>query len=248
MGREMTDAWELYLDAKGQGGNATIPAPQLCIVLITYRRTDMAVRTINGIAEKLDYPKELLSFYVADDGSPQEHMQAIFKAISDSGIKLAGYHNEKMQPGCLCGIGWNAAIRKAHQVSDYIMLLEDDWVLKNTLDIRPYIWALKENERVGIIRLSNLTTDNVLQVTTHHGTHYLQYLRQARFCYSGNPHIRHIRFTQYYGFFDTDKSPGDIEVYYDGKFRYMKGGPEIWRPADLPAWGPFSHIGDVRTW
>ena len=241
----MTDAWELMLDCKGMGGNAVVPAPKLCIILITYLRTDMAVRTINGIAEKLDYPKELLSWYIADDGSPKAHMDAIAKAISDGNMGLAGYHNQKFP---YPGIGWNHALRKAHEASQYIMLLEDDWVLKDTLDIRPYIWALKENERVGIIRMSNLTTDNVLQVMTHHGTHYFQYLRQARFCYSGNPHIRHLRFTEYYGFFDTDKSPGDIEVYYDGKFRWMKGGPEIWRPADLPAWGPFDHVGRERTW
>jgi len=241
----MKEESEFCLDYKSMGGNAVVPAPKLCIVLITYLRTDMAVRTINGIAEKLDYPKELLSWYIADDGSPKAHMDAIFKAVADGGMQLSGYHNEKFP---YCGIGWNYALRKAHAVSEYIMLLEDDWVLKNILDIRPFIWVLKENEKVGIIRLSNLTTDNVLQVVTHRGTHYFQYLRQARFCYSGNPHIRHVRFSEYYGFFDTNKSPGDIEVYYDGKFRWMKDGPNIWRPAELPAWGPFSHIGKERTW
>jgi len=244
----MTDNWELMLDCKGMGGNAVVPAPPLCIILITYLRTEMAVRTIKGIADKLDYPKELLSWYIADDGSPSKHMAEIFKTISDSGMKLAGYHNQKLQPGFLCGVGWNLAIRKAHQISDYIMLLEDDWVLKNTMDIRPYMWMLKETPTVGIARLSGLTTDNIVKVMVHRGTHYLQYLRQAPFCYSGNPHIRHLRFTEYYGFYDTDKSPGDIEVYYDGKFRWMKGGPEIWRPAELSAWGPFDHIGQTRTW
>lgn len=244
----MTDQWELCLDCKGQGGNAIIPAPQLCIILLTYLRTEMAVLTINGIAEKLDYPKELVSFYVADDGSPSAHIETVFRAIKDGGFVIAGYHNHKFQDGPYCGIGWNAALRKAHQISDYIMLLEDDWVLRNSLDIRPYMWVLKENEKVGIIRLSGLTTDNTLQVVAHRGTHYFQYLRSSRFCYSGNPHIRHLRFTEYYGLFDTDKTPGDIEVYFDGKFRYMKGGPEIWRPAELSTWGPFGHIGRERTW
>ena len=240
--------WELCLDCKSQGGKADIPAPQICIVLLTYQRTEMAVRTIQGISDHIDYPKELLSWYVADDGSPASHMDAVFGAIDKSGIKLAGYHNEKLQVGSFCGIGWNLAIAKAHQVSPYLMLLEDDWVLNRDMDLRPFVWALKEDKTVGMMRLSNLTTDNVLQVVTHHGTHYFKYLRQARFCYSGNPHLRHLRFTEYYGFFDTDKSPGDIEVYYDGKFRWMADGPDIWRPADLPAWGPFDHIGNVRMW
>lgn len=244
----MTDAWELCLDCKQGGGNAVVPAPQLCIILLTYKRTEMAVRTVNGIAEKLDYPKELLSFYVADSGSSSDHIDAIFGAISRSGIKLAGYHNEKFAPDPFCGISWNRGIEKAHQISDYIMLLEDDWVLKAPLDIRPFIWTLMERTDVGMMRLSNLTTDNILQVVAHRGVHYFEYLRSARFCYSGNPHIRHLRFTQYYGLFDTDRTPGDIEVYYDGKFRYMKEGPNIWRPADLPAWGIFDHVGCERTW
>jgi len=244
----MTDAWELMLDCKGLGGNAVVPAPKLCIILLTYLRTEMAVRTINGLVEKLDYPKELLSFYVADDGSPQSHMDAIFRAIEGGGIQVVGYHNVKFQRGPYCGVGWNTAIQKAYQTSNYIMLVEDDWVLKNTMDVRPYIWMLKENDKVGMVRLSNLTTDNILKVTTHRGTHYFQYLRQGWFCYSGNPHIRHLRFNEYYGLFDTDKTPGDIEVYFDGKFRHMRNGPEIWRPADLPAWGPFDHIGQNRTW
>lgn len=84
----MTDAWELCLDCKGQGGNAVVPTPQLCIILITYLRTEMAVRTINGIVDKLDYPKELVSWYVADDGSPYEHMAAIFKTITDGGMNI----------------------------------------------------------------------------------------------------------------------------------------------------------------
>ena len=244
----MTDAWELCLDSKQQGGLATVPAPQLCILLFTYLRTEMAVRTVQGIAEKLDYPKELVSFFVADDGSPWAHMEAIFSAIKEGGYRVAGYHNQSFQTRPYCGIGWNFGLRKAHQVSDYIMLLEDDWVLHEPMDIRPYMWMLMERTDVGMVRMSGLTTDNILQVTTHRGIHYFEYLRTARFCYSGNPHIRHLRFTEYYGLFDTDRSPGDIEVYFDGKFRIMKEGPNIWRPADHRAWGIFDHVGQKRSW
>ena len=244
----MTDAWELCLDCKGQGANAIVPAPQLCIVLLTYKRTEMAVRTVAGVAANLDYPKELVSFYVADDGSNSAHMDAVFKAISDGGFRLAGYHNEKLGKGCFCGIGWNQGVRKAHQVSEYIMLLEDDWVLENPLDIRPYMWMLQEKTDVGICRLSNLAEGNITRVVTHHGTHYLEYMKSAPMCYSGNPHIRHLRFSEFYGPFATNLSPGDMEVHMDIKFHQMSGGPKIWRPAGINPWGVFGHIGCERTW
>lgn len=245
----MTTSPHLFLDYKQQGENARYPAPNLCIVLLTYQRTEMAVRTVKGIADNLDYPKELTSFYVADDGSQSTHVEAIFKALQDGGLQLAGYHSQKFYAGTpFCGIGWNHGLQKAHQTADYVMLLEDDWVLEKPLDIRPYIWMLSEREDVGMVRLSGLAEGNIVEVKTHRGTHYLEYLRMSRMCYSGNPHIRHLRFSQYYGAFATELTPGDLEVWFDAKFHRMKDGPEIWRPAELNPWGPFGHIGRERTW
>lgn len=245
----MTDRWELCLDASDQGGNATVLAPQLCVALLTYKRTEMAVRTVKGIVDNLIYPKELVSFYVADDGSPWPHMDAIFSAIKDGGLRIAGYHNEKFSGGTpYCGIGWNVALRKSHMTSDYVLWLEDDWVLKAPLDIRPFIWMLLDRKDVGMVRLSGLAIGNIVEVKAHRGVHYLDYLRSAQFAYSGNPHIRHIRFDEYYGLFATNLTPGDLEVHYDDKFRHMLGGPAIWRPSDIPGWGIFNHIGRERTW
>ena len=238
---------DLCLDWYSQGGNSEIPAPNLCIVLLTYERTDMAIRTIRGVLTNLDYPEELISWYVADDGSKSSHMEAIFRELQ--GHNLTGWHNQKYQGGTsFCGKGWNIGLMKAHQQSDYVLWLEDDWVLRTKMDIRPYMLMLMERQEVGICRLSGLTTDNILKVCAHRGTHYFDYLRSAPFCYSGNPHIRHVRFSEYYGVFAIDQTPGDIEVFYDIKYHQMKDGPSIWRPCDIPAWGIFGHIGNERTW
>ena len=239
---------ELCLEWKDQGANATTPAPQLCVLLLTYVRTTMACRTISGLAENLDYPKELVSFYVADDGSPSAHMVFIEREIAAGGFQLAGYHSQKYAPAPFCGIGWNQGLHKAHQNSDFVMILEDDWVLEKPMDIRPFMWMLSERKDVGMLRLSGLAAGNIVKVVAHRGVHYLEYLRIAPMCYSGNPHIRHLRFSECYGNFAIDQSPGDIEVWYDAKFHRMSGGPNIWRPANLNPWGPFAHIGCERTW
>ena len=245
----MTEPYELMLDCKEKGGLAEIPAPKICVCLLSYLRTEMALRTIRGLAENLDYPKELVSFYVGDDGSPSEHMDAILAEIKNNGFELAGYHNEKSRPGTpFCGLGWNKALRQGHNHADIILWMEDDWVLERPLDIRPYVRLLLEREDVGIVRLSGLPDGLDLRVQTHNGIHYLECLRSTRMAYSGNPHLRHVRFSEYYGTFGINLTPGDLEIAYDEKFRRSTGGPNIWRPADISAWGIFGHIGRERTW
>lgn len=237
------------LDVKSEGENATVPAPPICVVLLTYLRTEMAVRTIRGVCENLDYPKELLSFYVADDGSSAGHVQVLLDEIQRGGVKIAGYHNEKFVPGSThCGIGWNTALQKGHQAADIVLWMEDDWELRTKFDIRPYIRMLTERTDIGAVRLCQLALGNDLRVQGHRGLHYLEYLRSSAYAYSGNPHFRHARFSEYYGLFKIDANPGDIELDYDSKFRAMPDGPGIWRPADIPAWGVFGHIGREKTW
>lgn len=244
----MTDPL-LMLDVKEQGANAIIPAPQVCVVLLTYLRTEMALRTVRGVCEYLDYPKELLSFYVADDGSPSGHVQVILDEIKQGGINLVGYHNEKYAPGTtFCGQGWNTGLQKGHQTAPILLWLEDDWELKRPFDIRPYVRLLVEREDVGVVRFGQLTVGNDLKVEGHNGIHYLEYLRSSSYAYSGNPHLRHVRFSEYYGLFATDRNPGDVELHYDEKFRTMPDGPRIWRPAGFPEWGMFGHIGKDKTW
>lgn len=244
----MTNPYHM-LDVKSQGENATIPAPAICVLLLTYLRTEMAVATVKSFCEKIDYPKELLSFYIADDGSPFEHVQTLINEIQKGGVSVAGYHNEKMMPGtCFVGRGWNYGLQQAHKVSDIVLLLEDDWELRYELDIRPYIRLLLELPEVGIVRLSGLPVGGEVRVRGWNGVHYLEYLRTTAMGYSGNPHLRHVRYTEFYGLFAIDRSPGDVEVNYDERFQEFKDGPNIWRPADLPAYGIFGHLGRERTW
>lgn len=240
---------ELMLDFPDRGGLAEIPAPRLCICLLTYQRTAMTIRTIVGLSDHLIYPRQLTGFYVADDGSSREHIDKVLNHIKICEYQLVGYHNEKFVSGKpFCGIGWNMALQKGHQNADIILWIEDDWELKKELDIRPYVRMLIERQDVGMVRLSGLPTGLDLRVEAHNGIHYLECLRSSKMAYSGNPHLRHVRFSQYYGLFATDRTPGDMEINYDERFRAHSGGPNIWRPADLSAWGIFGHIGNERTW
>jgi hypothetical protein len=223
--------------------------PNLAIVMVTYKRTREAVITVKSAAENLDYPREKRGWYIADDGSEADHVGAILRELTEvQGETLWGHHSEKFSPGTpFCGRGWNTALQKAHQYAEIILWLEDDWLLNRRLDIAPYVRLLMEREDVGMVRLGGLAVGSDVHIVGHAGVHYLKYLRTTQYAYSGNPLLRHLRFGRAYGPFAEDRNPGDIELDFDGRFRAMSG-PDIWRPADIPGWGIFGHIGTDKTW
>lgn len=215
--------------------------PKLAIVLLTYKRREEAVRTICALSENLGYEKELRGWYVADDGTGDNHVESLLEELGKKEEHVIGHHSHRFSPKT--GIGWNKGLGIAHQFSDYVLIMEDDWVLTKPFDIHPYMQMLGEREDVGMVRLGGLAVGNNLEIVGHQGHHYLKYHKDKQYAYSGNPHLRHARFVNAYGWFSNEKlNPGELELEYDGRVRSMDG-PDIWRPSDIPGWGIFGHIG-----
>jgi hypothetical protein len=221
--------------------------PILAIVMVTYKRTSLAVETVRSFSMLLNYPKELRQWFIADDGSPFEHMQAIFDELKLHGETLYGYHNEKFGENYNAGLGWNRGLIQGHMISPIILFLEDDWELRVKLDISPYVRLLIEREDIGIVRLGHLAVGSKVEIVGYDGIHYLNYIKETPYAYSGNPHLRHRRFSEAYGMFMEDRNPGDMELAMDAAFA-AKEGPMIWRPADIPGWGYIGHIGSEKSW
>ena len=219
--------------------------PRVAIVLVTYTRTEYAVRTVNSVRENLVYSQEL-GWYVADDGSPGSHFDEVVKAVGKAPI--IGLHSEDFVLGKRWpGKSWNKAWEFAHEWAPIVLWLEDDWQLQRELNIDPYVELLMTNEKVGMVRLGHLAIDLNMTSMGHAGIHYLQMWRNMTYGFSGNPSLRHQRFAQAYGPYKEDIEPGDTEVEYDSRFRNTSG-PEIWWPVDLGGWGIFSHIGQEQSY
>ncbi len=222
--------------------------PQIAIVMVTYKRTELALLTVKSVCENLGYPRELRQWYIADDGSPFEHVEKILSELDKHSEKLYGYHNEKLGEGYNAGKGWNRGLLKGYEISPIILFLEDDWELKRPLDITPYVRLLMEREDIGMMRLGHLAVGNDVSIVGYNGIHYLEYLRGKQYCYSGNPHLRHRRFNEFYGMFAEDRNPGNMELAMDAEFQLKTEGPAIWRPADIAGWGIFGHTGTEKSW
>lgn len=222
--------------------------PNLAIVLVTYKRTSLAVETVRSLSMNLGYPKELRQWYVADDGSPAEHVRAITDELELHKEKLYGFHNEKFGTGYNAGAGWNRGLLAGHMISPIVLFMEDDWRLKREFDIVPFVKLLEEREDIGLVRLGHLAVGNIVEINGYAGVHYFEYMRGRQYCYAGNPHLRHRRFSEAYGMFAEDLNPGEMELAVDAAFQADPDGPKIWRPADIPGWGIFDHIGTEKTW
>lgn len=225
--------------------------PRVAICLVTYKRTYEALYTIHSTLEHLKYPFDKLGWYIGDDGSPPDHHNALLSALRQLNAGMIGDHNERFREdgSYHCGKGWNKALGICHQWSDYVLWLEDDWVMKDDLDLTRYVRLLTEQERVGIVTFRILSTGASVFTEGWDGEIFLRYQRNTQYAYSGNPLLRHARYTKYYGWFAEDRNPGLIELHQDDQYRLdVHDGPEIWRPASLDPWGGWHHVGTDKTW
>jgi GT2 family glycosyltransferase len=228
--------------------------PRISIAVVTYKRTDIALRTIESTCKNLIYPKELRSWYIGDDGTPKDDFTKLLNKLQDGGESMLGHHNERLrnmgeENTYWTGKGWNRALGISHQASEFVLWLEDDWELEQPFDLAPYVKLLRDREDVGLVSFRILSVGNEVLTTGHDGIHYLEYLQTKQYSYSGNPHLRHGRFVRHYDWFAENETPGGIELKQDDKYRLDTGdGPKIWRPVSIDPWGVWHHIGKEKSW
>lgn len=219
-------------------------AEPITIILQTYKRTDVALRTIAAARELLRYPD--LRWYVADDGSEPEHVGAVLAALD--GAAIVGVHSERRGYGANSNIAWQLADAR----SALTFWLEDDWELRQPLDLWQYAALLMETNEIGLVRLGVLNLDIRGRTWAHGGKVYWKLDKEPHLegtpVFTGHPSLRHRRYLQAYGLYPEGLSPGDTELAYAWQFRI--GSPDapgiVW-PADYPPLGWFGHIGTVKT-
>lgn len=218
-------------------------AEPIVIILQTYKRTDVALRTVAAARQYLRYSGDLL-WYVADDGSPGAHVDAVLHATSP----IVGYHSERRGYGGNANAAWDVA----DGISPLVFFLEDDWELRAPLDLYPYAALLMETHEIGMVRLGVLNLDIRGRTWAHGGQVYWKLDREPHIdgtpVFTGHPSLRHRRYRQAYGDYPTGLGPGDTELAYAWQFRMgSHDGPGIVWPADYPPGGLFGHIGVVKT-
>ena len=172
-------------------------------------------------------------------------MNAIMSILENRSRRIIGSHSERST----CGVSWNRGLIKCYEHTDYVLVMEDDWQLKEPFDITPYMQLLQQNERVGMVRFGTLTLGMTCHIQGFDGRHYLEIDKHPQYAFSGNPHLRHKRLNEVVGMYNEkiEPSPGDVEIDFDYRFR-QQDIVDIWRPASIDGWGIFNHIGNVQSY
>jgi hypothetical protein len=210
----------------------------ITVILQTFKRTDCALRTIAAARELLHYGGELV-WYVADDGSPMEHVFTVMNAAD-----TFGGHTMRRGYGANSNAAWDAA------PSDLTFWLEDDWELRAPLDLTPHAYALMDDDRLGMIRLGYIDPSRLEPVQDFAGRRYHTMSREwpdnAFYAFTGHPSLRHRRYRDAYGDYPTGHTPGDTELHYAYQYRIGSGPLIVW-PEGYPSDGLFAHIGNIKT-
>lgn len=207
--------------------------PPVVAMLVTYKRTDLAVRTVTAVKEKLTYPK--LGWHIADDGSPLEHMEALFEAIGERVPTT-----NALRKGAGRSMNWGQ--KEAWQRANYILWLEDDWELVHLLDLRPFVQMMEELPTVGMIRMGYISPGLSGTLTSAAGQLWWLLNKGDQYTFAGHAQLRARRFFKAYGPYKEGLTPGQEELYMCSEFTY-KQGPTAAINAEMGIYGYFAHIG-----
>ncbi len=217
--------------------------PPVIVLIITYRRLELALATIRSVKQHVDYPN--LGFHIADDGSGEDYIRRLREEIGPT-YSTTLTDSKREGVGVNMNLGIEGALGPPHN-ADFWLHLEDDWVLRNRLELKPCVDLMIEDPRIGMVRLGRLSGG--LEGETIGGAGKVWWLLKKgsdTYVFSGNAALRHRRFHEAYGPYPRGIMPGQTELWYCNKFA-TTGGPAIVWPAWLNTEETFFHIGDSQS-
>lgn len=219
----------------------------ISIIITTYdrgdgSRTKLCIRTIEGLREHLDVPE--LHWIIADDGSNKEtHLDPIAQALEGTDYEFSVVQRKGV------GVSKNTALQKAWKYSDVVLLLEDDWYLRQPLPLERFAALLRNNPELGMVRLGFLGGTTMEAKLRDFGfPNTLWELRQGSdvYIYSGQVSVRHQRFYKACGYHAEGLTPGEEELEFCRRYNGVKDAPKILWSCEFGSMintGPFINIG-----
>ena len=217
--------------------------PPIVIVFQTFERTSYALQAIASVKENLHYPGGF-TWIVADDGSPEPHVEAVKAAIGSENIFALS--SERRGYGGTANWAWETSFTV--KASPLTLWLEDDWIVPARADITAYAEILLHHPDIAMVRLAHLPIGLDCKTIGRHHRMFLHIQATTDYMFSGNPSLRHTRFFSAFGWYPEGHDPGRTEIEYDFSIRKKGSEPKIIRPVDLATWGIFGHIGEVRSY
>lgn len=227
----------------------------LSIIITTYdsgegKRTPLLNNTVQLLHQNLKYPN--VQWIIADDGSvnQEQHLANVKEFLFSSSQPFQITDSQH------AGVGKskNIALQKAFETSPFVLLLEDDWLLRNVIPLQAYMTILSEYSEVGMIRLGYLGGTMSAKYVAYNDVSFWDLDRGSGvYIYSGQVSLRHKRFYDICGYHPEGVSPGEEELVFCKHYNGVDNAPKILWPAEYGCtlnapYSPFINIGmDVST-
>lgn len=214
------------------------------VIITTYdpgdnSRFTLLYRTLQALKDKLVYPN--LRWIVTDDGSTNHDTLVETLKHSFKDIEILNTEHKGV------GFAKNNALRHAFEVSPYVFLLEDDWELKDSLDLLSHVQNMLDHPDIGMVRFGYLGGELNADYTRYGDTSYW-YLKPASgfYVYSGQVSLRNYAFYSAVGFHSEGTQAGQEEEDMCWRYNALENPPKILWPAIYGCTlysGPFTNIG-----
>lgn len=220
---------------------------KVTVLIVSYNRESILKKSLYGFLKNVQYPRDLLEFHLADDKSPGNLVENILNEFKT--LKWTYTITERR--------GWGANVNAALKAikNDCVFLMEDDRCAYDKINLNDGVRLLRERPEVGLVRYDGIAghVGLVLQLkefgNEYPRTSFLtvdKVATQQNYIYSNQPHLRHRRFTEAYGYYPEGLKLGQTEVQYAGNFRAKKG-PDIAILEDGII-NKFEHLGAGKSW
>ena len=193
---------------------------ELTVLVVTYNRKGILSRTLNSIKEHL-LPDNIV---VADDGST-DGTQDMLKTWYPDVILV---QSDRLR----LGGNSNAGLRVAFELTDVVLHTQDDYFLTGDTGVREHIKTLEEDENCGWIRIGQSFNHDF--VASLHGEYWrVSWDSPGLYIASDQPHLKHRRFHDTYGWYPEGLPVGDTENSWCGRVKaegQQKKSPQVYVP------------------
>ena len=124
--------------------------PCVTVVITTHNRTRVAEETVKHLCKNLKYGN--LRYAISDDRSNAGHVDRLVETFRNCGIedvKVLETDNERYG----LGTALNNGLEYAWEESEFVLTVEDDWILERNLDLSPHVKMMLDDDTIGMIRL-----------------------------------------------------------------------------------------------
>lgn len=237
----------------------TVAWPEVTILVCTYNRLEEIQQTVEALADNLTYPK--LRWLVTDDSSPNGYAARLkkLKLFKELGVEVVSTPERG---------GWGKNVNNGlwNTPSDLVYFTEDDYVLRQRLDLRVGVALLETRRNIGMLRYRGIAGDHLVahqfesDISAYLPDHQdgvglpgrvcywqLDSGSPALYLYSNGPHLKRAAFHTFHGYYPEGLPLGQTEekfahIVKDKMKNQWQNAPAI---AILPSWVYmwYDHIG-----